>query len=632
MGAARLGRRWPADWRGHLTDSLVAYRPADERGDGDEAFELAVVLAEQNRLAEAEEAFARADQRGHPEAATKLGMLLEERGDFARAAAAYRRADERGDAMGAFELAILLAGEDELTEAEEALERADQRGHGAAAYNLGVLLEHRREMSAAEAAYRRADERGVADGAFELGMLLAAQKRLGEAEEALARADQRGHAASAAKLGMLLEQRGEIAGATAAYRRADERGDARGAFELAMLLADQNRLDEAEEALARADQRGHAAAAHNLGLLLEERGDVIGAAAAYQRADERGLAEGAFELGMLLAGADRLGEAEDAFASADERGHPTAAAKLGALLNSAVTSPALPPHIIVPTSAAMPTAHSSSPCSSPARTCLARPKTRWHARPSAGTPTPLTTSQCCANTAGVRSRPGRITRYRMTLSLGELAEPARAGLDEPDGPGELSHDAAREPRARVGFVDRIRPSRRLGLMLLVPIVGIAAAVVLSSHGGGSRRLHAGHRRTDDAGDWRADDTRDQRHFGHVHRIRQGPTQAGRRPQAGSYQDLDITRGCRRGYEDGQYLERRSRLGTEPDQHDGADECSVVRREHHCGSLEPARVDPERPEPPHHHGTVEQQHRTDYRRISHHRVREQLYPPDRTKCR
>ena len=86
-------------------------------------------LAEQNRLAEAEEWFARADERGHAAAAVNLGVLLEKRGDTARAAAAYRRADERGDADGSFELAMLLAHRNRLTEAEEALARADERGH-----------------------------------------------------------------------------------------------------------------------------------------------------------------------------------------------------------------------------------------------------------------------------------------------------------------------------------------------------------------------------------------------------------------------------------------------------------------------------------------------------------------------
>ena len=85
------------------------------------------------------------------------------RGDVARAKAAYRRADERGDADGAFELAMLSARGKKLAEAEDAFARADRRGHPAAAYNLGVLqLEQRGDIAGAVAAYQRADERGEA--------------------------------------------------------------------------------------------------------------------------------------------------------------------------------------------------------------------------------------------------------------------------------------------------------------------------------------------------------------------------------------------------------------------------------------------------------------------------------------
>ena len=105
-----------------------------------------MLLADRDRLAEAEEWLARADQRGHPAAAHNLGLLLEQRGDIARAAAAYGRADDRGDADGAFQLAILLTAQNRLAEAEEALARADQRGHPAAANSLAELRERRHEI------------------------------------------------------------------------------------------------------------------------------------------------------------------------------------------------------------------------------------------------------------------------------------------------------------------------------------------------------------------------------------------------------------------------------------------------------------------------------------------------------
>jgi tetratricopeptide (TPR) repeat protein len=55
-------------------------------------------------------------------------VLLERRGDRDGAQAAYQRADERGDANGAFNLAVLLEELGEPAAAEAAYRRADQRG------------------------------------------------------------------------------------------------------------------------------------------------------------------------------------------------------------------------------------------------------------------------------------------------------------------------------------------------------------------------------------------------------------------------------------------------------------------------------------------------------------------------
>ena len=117
-----------------------------------------MLLADQDRLAEAELWLARADQRGHATAAHNLGVLLEERGDIAGAAAAYSRADERGVADAAFQLAMLLAAHDRLAEAEEALARAEQRGHPEAAHNLAELRERRREIDGPQSIRKNADD------------------------------------------------------------------------------------------------------------------------------------------------------------------------------------------------------------------------------------------------------------------------------------------------------------------------------------------------------------------------------------------------------------------------------------------------------------------------------------------
>jgi tetratricopeptide (TPR) repeat protein len=122
------------------------------------------------------------------------GSMPEQQRDLANPEAAYRPADERGDANGAFNLAVLLEERGDLAGAEAAYHRADERDHAAAAANLGVLLEDQGDLAGAEAAFRRADERGDANGAFNLGVLLEEQRDLAGAEAAYHRAGEHGNA------------------------------------------------------------------------------------------------------------------------------------------------------------------------------------------------------------------------------------------------------------------------------------------------------------------------------------------------------------------------------------------------------------------------------------------------------
>ena len=295
----------------------------DDESDANRSFEVGVRLAEEGRLAEAEEAFGHADERGHAAAAVNLGVLFEDRGDTAGAEGAYRRADHRGDANGAFNLAELLSDVGRLAEAEQAYRRAEERGDAAAALNLGVLLEERGDTAGAKAAYRRADDRETANRAFEVGVRLAEEGRLAEAEEAFGHADERGHAAAAVNLGVLLEDRGDTAGAEGAYRRADHRGDANGAFNLAELLRDVGRLAEAEQAYRRAEERGDEAAALNLGVLLEDRGDTAGAQAV-RRSDDQGGWNEAVKFAAPTVGQGRPPEADGGFLRVGDRGQAAA--------------------------------------------------------------------------------------------------------------------------------------------------------------------------------------------------------------------------------------------------------------------------------------------------------------------
>jgi peptidoglycan hydrolase-like protein with peptidoglycan-binding domain/tetratricopeptide (TPR) repeat protein len=175
------------------SSSNAAGHRADARDEADRAFNVGVLLEEQNDLAGAEAAYRRADERGHAAAPSNLGVLLEGQGDLVGAEAAYRRAAERGEANGAFNLGVLLEEQHDHTAAADAYRRADERGHAAAASNLGVLLEGQGDLVAAEAAYRRAAERGEANGAFNLGVLLEERGDLAGAELAYRLADQTGH-------------------------------------------------------------------------------------------------------------------------------------------------------------------------------------------------------------------------------------------------------------------------------------------------------------------------------------------------------------------------------------------------------------------------------------------------------
>ena len=103
---------------------------------------------------------------------------------------------------------------------------------------------------------------------------------------------------------------------------------------------------------------------------------------------------------------------------------------------------------------------------------------------------------------------------------------AATALLESRVPGLVSSPDQAEPPYRPGVAHLRDRGRGCGRVVLTRR-GISAA-------------NARDRRTDDADDWRADGTRDQRHLGYGHATGQGPTQGGRRPQAGSYQDLEVT--------------------------------------------------------------------------------------------
>ena len=72
---------------------MAAYRRAEERGDGDAAFNLGVLLYEAGDLDGAETAWRRCVERRHARAAANLGYLLQRRGDLEGALLAHADAE-----------------------------------------------------------------------------------------------------------------------------------------------------------------------------------------------------------------------------------------------------------------------------------------------------------------------------------------------------------------------------------------------------------------------------------------------------------------------------------------------------------------------------------------------------------
>jgi virulence factor Mce-like protein len=88
----------------------------------------------------AEAAFAAADRDGHPTAAAAVGLFAESRGERRQAVDANGRAEERGDYFGAVRLGLLLAADDRWADAEAIWTRAGEREHGVEPLELEALL------------------------------------------------------------------------------------------------------------------------------------------------------------------------------------------------------------------------------------------------------------------------------------------------------------------------------------------------------------------------------------------------------------------------------------------------------------------------------------------------------------
>jgi tetratricopeptide (TPR) repeat protein len=311
---------------------------------------LGNVLYHRGKLAEAEAAFRRAIalQPDSAAAHANLGGVLHDRNRLAEAEAVCRKAVElRPDFAAAHgNLGNVLHARKKLAEAEAACRKAAelQPDLPGADYNLGIVLYDRGKLAEAEAAFRRAIARQPdnAEAHNNLGLVLRDQNKLAEAEAACRRALEirPGSALAHSTLGAVLWKRGKLAEAETACRRAVELGPryAPAHGNLGLVLRARNKLAEAEGACRRAVelQPDFPPGFSNLGGVLHERGKLREAEVAYRKALELqpGFAEGYVGLGLVLRALKRLAEAEAAYRRATELrpDHADAHLKLGLTL------------------------------------------------------------------------------------------------------------------------------------------------------------------------------------------------------------------------------------------------------------------------------------------------------------
>ena len=177
-----------------------------------------------------------------------------------------------------------------------------------------------------------------------------------------------------------------------------------------------------------------------------------------------------------------------------------------------------------------------------------------------------------------------------------------------------------EPSPRVkrsrGRLQRVR-WRRLSLLLLVPVIGIAGAIALTSRGAGSDALTPA----------TAAQTTPATGAPTTDAISPTTTQpANVQPKTGALHKpaakTSKTHAPAPAEEEGQVRERASPLDPEPHQDDAGDGFSLALCEHDSGPLEPARFDADRLEPPRHNrAAAHEQHL--HRRDAQHRLGERI---------
>lgn len=207
-------------------------------------------------------------EQGHVRFAGRLGVALVRTGDRERAEEALRLAVGSGEIAAANDLAILLRDEDRLAEAVQVLSRAAEAGDPQAPANLVELhLEDGDVPVAAIAAEAYLDE-GRPDTVVALADVRAAQGRPDEAADLYRRAGTLGALRAHTAYGQfLLSSYGDVDGAEQQFAEAVRHREPGWAYTMGRFLLDTGRPDEARGYLQQAIDSGDEEAAETLAAL-----------------------------------------------------------------------------------------------------------------------------------------------------------------------------------------------------------------------------------------------------------------------------------------------------------------------------------------------------------------------------
>ncbi len=188
--------------------------------------------------------------QGRVEYAGRLGVAYAELGDAEAAERALRLAVDNAEVAAANDLAILLRDTDRMAEAVHILTQAAEDGDGQAPANLIELhLEAGALAAAAAAAERYADE-SRPDTIVALGDVRAAESKPEAAEQAYRRAIELGGVRAHTAYGLfLLTAYGDASGAEEQFREAWRHNEPGWAYMLGRFLVDDGRPEEAREFL-----------------------------------------------------------------------------------------------------------------------------------------------------------------------------------------------------------------------------------------------------------------------------------------------------------------------------------------------------------------------------------------------